>query len=95
MNIIKHGAVASMADVKTFKCGQCGCEFTADYDEYYLNKGSCFTSSSSLSYTYSTKVTDVYACSCPECHKIVTKEEERTIETPCITATYGTGTSNG
>ena len=93
MNVIKHGEQAP-AELMTenFKCDQCGCEFSSDYDEYYVEKGSCFTTSSSLVYIYTATVTDTYVCSCPECHKIVTKTKQRTIENPCITLT-GSDTS--
>jgi hypothetical protein len=39
MNIIKHGEQAQ-AELMTenFKCDQCGCEFSADNDEYYVEK---------------------------------------------------------
>jgi hypothetical protein len=88
MNIIKHGEQAQ-AELMTenFKCDQCGCEFSADNDEYYVEKGSCFTTTSSLVYMYTATVTDTYVCSCPECHKIVTKTKERTIANPCCTVT--------
>ena len=88
MNITKHGA-ESKKELMTeeFECKRCGCKFTADDDEYYVEKGTCFTTSASLTYTYSAKVTDIYVCSCPECHKIVTKTKERINENPCITLT--------
>lgn len=88
MNITKHGA-ESKKELMTeeFECKRCGCKFTADDDEYYVEKGTCFTTSASLTYTYSAKVTDIYVCSCPECHKIVTKTKERINENPCITVT--------
>ena len=92
MNITKHGNnTKEELNTEQFKCEQCGCEFTADYDEYYVEKGSCFTTSSSLVYTYYTNVTDTYACSCPECHKIVTKTKTRLASNPSITLT---GTSS-
>ena len=86
MNIIKHGEQASdNLMTEEFECGQCGCKFTADYDEYYVEKGTSFTTSSSLNYVYFHTVTDKYACSCPECHKIVLKTKQRTISNPTIT----------
>lgn len=93
MNITKHGVLSrDELNTETFKCKECGCEFTADYDEYYVEKGSCFTTSSSLVYTYTATATDTYVCSCPECHKIVTKTKQRTVENPAITLT-GTATT--
>ena len=88
MNITKHGA-ESKEELMTeeFECKRCGCKFTADDDEFYVEKGTCFTTSVSLTYMYSAKVTDIYVCSCPECHKIVTKTKERINENPCITLT--------
>ena len=66
MNIIKHGNSAKdVLNTEEFRCEQCGCEFSADYDEYYVEKGSCFTTSSSMSYVYSAVVTDIYICCCP------------------------------
>lgn len=94
MNIIKHGN-CSKEELKPeeFRCEQCGCEFSADYDEYHIHKGSQFLSPSTNTYVYSCKVTDNYVCSCPECHKIVVKEKERTVETPCITTYAGINTA--
>ena len=88
MNITKHGSCTEVElNTEEFKCEQCGCEFTADYDEYYVEKGSCFTTSSSLWYVYRTNVVDTYVCSCPECNKIVVKTKQRTVENPAITLT--------
>ena len=88
MNIIKHGEQASdNLMTEEFECGQCGCKFTADYDEYYVENGSSFTTSSSLTYTYLTTIIDKYVCSCPECHKIVVKTKQRLNENPTITLT--------
>lgn len=78
MVITKHGENAKEnLMTEKFKCEQCGCEFSADYDEYYVSRGSSITSSSSLTYVYTTTVTDTYVCSCPECHKIVIKTEDQ------------------
>lgn len=78
MKITKDGVLKKI-DLKQedFKCKECGCEFTADYDEYYVEKGSCFTTASSLSYVYNANVTDKYATCCPQCHKIVVKTKDR------------------
>lgn len=93
MNIIKHGNSAKdVLNTEEFRCEQCGCEFSADYDEYYVEKGSCLTTSSSMSYVYSAVVTDIYICCCPECRKVVTKTKNRTVENPTITC--GTQTSD-
>ena len=86
MNIIKHGEEAKEnLMTEEFECGQCGCKFTADYDEYYVEKGSSFTTSGSTYYTYNATVTDTYVCSCPECHKIVVKTKQRLYHAPNIT----------
>ena len=86
MNIIQHGNESpEELNTEEFECGQCGCRFTADYDEYYVEKGSCFTTSSSLTYTYVATITDTYVCSCPECHRIVVKTKQRVNEHPTIT----------
>ena len=74
-----------------FKCKECGCEFTADYDEYYADKGSSCTTLSAITYAYHSTVTDTYVCSCPKCHKIVIKTKQRIEERPTITLT---GTSS-
>lgn len=92
MNIIKHGENTPLeSKTEEFKCEQCGCQFTADYDEYYVSKTdeSLLTGLgiSSTYYTYATSATDVYICSCPECHKIVTKTKQRTVANPNITLT--------
>ena len=88
MNVLKHGVNAETELKKEiFTCEQCGCEFAADYDEYYVNKGSSISGISTTVYTYSSKIIDVYICSCPECHKILTKNKERIIETPIVTYT--------
>ena len=96
MKITKHGDIVAEKELgkESFTCANCGCEFTADYDEYYIEKGTCITTSSSLSYTYSTNVTDKYICSCPECHKIVTKSKSRIAESPVITLTSNSTGSN-
>ena len=94
MNVTKHGKIEmKLIDAEDFKCGNCGCEFYADEGEYYVEKGTCFTTSSTLTYTYCTNVTDTYVCSCPECHKIVTKTKQRTISNPTITLS-GTSVSS-
>ena len=91
MKINKNGVLAKdELQQEDFKCKQCGCEYTADYDEYYVEKGSCSTMASSLSYVYKTNVTDKYITCCPQCHKIVVKTKERLVENPAITLTSST-----
>ena len=89
MNIKKHGCnQKEEQQTEEFKCEQCGCEFSAGYDEYYVERGSTWSGNYSvLSYTYSSYVTDKYICSCPECNKIVIKEKQRMVETPSISVT--------
>ena len=92
MNIMKHGVLHD-ADVKfeEFTCESCGCEFTADSEEYYIDKGSPFEEGITLnSWQYTAVVHDVFVCSCPECQKIVIKMKDRTVTNPCITV----GSSN-
>ena len=98
MRIKKHGRCYQKEEpIKTerFECKECGCEFTAKDDEYYVDCGSnsYWNGISSITYSYSTTITDWLVCSCPECHKIVKKS--RTRETN-ITApyTYTAVTSN-
>ena len=89
MNISKHGnSTKEELNTENFKCEQCGCEFSANYDEYYVEKGSSIKCPSSLTYVYTVQVTDTYVCSCPECHKIVTKGKQRINENPCISLSY-------
>ena len=81
MRIINHGKVKKAPEAEEFKCGFCGCEFQTDDDlEYYVDRGSCIGSITSDSYTYTPVVEDVYAASCPECHKIVIKRKERRVD---------------
>lgn len=89
MNIKKHGCnPKEEQQTEEFKCEQCGCEFAAGYDEYYVERGSAWSGNySGFSYTYSSYVTDKYICSCPECNKIVIKEKQRVVETPSISVT--------
>lgn len=90
MKIIKDGVLKKI-DLKQedFKCEQCGCEFTADYDEYYVDKGTCFTTTS-ITYAYKASVTDIYVTCCPQCNKIVTKTKDRIVDNPTITLTSST-----
>ena len=88
MDILKHGESAKEnLNQEVFKCEQCGCEFAADYDEYYhyTEKDVACDGVSNLVYTYKTVVNEIYICSCPECRKIVTKTKTRWIESPTIT----------
>ena len=98
MNIEKHGVVPkNELNTEHFKCENCGCEFYANFDEYYIKKGSDFPRNnydiSSSVYVYKVTVTDNYICSCPECHKIVIKTKSRLKENPAITLT-GTSSSS-
>ena len=122
MHIKKHGKKYKESEnhKETFKCDKCGCEFTAELDEYYVDSNSGFVcpdnptitltsnyydsvtpthtdntkisgtdNSSWYKYTWSSQ--DTYVCSCPECHKIVTKRVLKT--NPVITATYANVTN--
>lgn len=87
MKITKHGTVHDKKDSKkeTFKCGNCGCEFSAKEDEYYVDLGaggdnSSFTNITITASMFHTVVKDYLVCSCPECHKIVKKIRERNCE---------------
>ena len=83
MKIKKHGKKYDKITVKTedFTCSSCGCEFSAKEDEYYTVTG--LSAISVSAYTYTCNGTLV--CSCPECHKIVTKT--KTQYNPCISVT--------
>ena len=70
------------AGEEEFIC-KCGCKFIAEKDEYYVERESEFSG-----ITYKTQVTDVYVCSCPQCHKIVTKEKTRKTNNFNISSTY-------
>lgn len=90
MKITKHGKQYKEASSATeeFKCSKCGCEFKAKDDEYYTDEEiSSFSTSTScvISSTYTSTVTDRLVCSCPECHKIVTKNKDRTVSKPYVT----------
>lgn len=88
MKITKHGKSKEAWGLEEFKCGNCGCEFAVDTDEYYVDQGSYSDMySANMTYIYQYALTDTYVCSCPECHKIVTKSKSRTIEIPTITLT--------
>lgn len=88
MKITKHGKNKEAWGLEEFKCGNCGCEFAVDTDEYYVDQGTYnYTYSPSITCLYQNYLTDTYVCSCPECHKIVTKGKSRTIEIPTITLT--------
>lgn len=89
MDIIQYGSKEEkkQKNVEEFTCDNCGCKFKADEDEFYVEKGSCFTTSASTTYVYTANVTDKYICSCPQCHKIIIKTKQRLVESPCITLT--------
>lgn len=93
MKITKHGESKEKWGLEEFKCGNCGCEFTVDTDEYYVDQGSYgYTHLTSSTYLCQNYLTDTYVCSCPECHKIVTKSKSKSIEIPNITLTNQVGT---
>ena len=80
MKIKKHGdKIEKKSKPVSFKCDNCGCEFSAKEDEYYRDfggaekSGSIWSGSISVSYT----IKDYLVCSCPECYKIVKVEDER------------------
>ena len=93
MIITKHGKTAEHESVE-FICSKCGCVFSATFDEYYIDKGSAFSSLTTTNYVYRSTVTDYLVCSCPECHKIVVNKEERTIENPTISLSGSTSARN-
>ena len=96
MKILEHGTHVEKEDgVEKFACSECGCIFKAEQGEYYVDYGTNgyhFSSVTVSSCTIPMTVTDTYACSCPECHKIVTKEKKR--ETNTYTWTVSNGASN-
>lgn len=81
MKITKHGVHAGKGpETEEFECGKCGCRFTADSDEYYVDKDSHVSMPATLTYVFTASVIDTYVCSCPECQKIVVKTKERPVE---------------
>lgn len=58
MRIIKEGKESN--EIK-FVCGNCGCEFTCEEDEYWTDTNTCRTSYPPSYSVYS---------SCPKCHKV-------------------------
>lgn len=87
MKITKHGKIYSKKEDKKeqFVCGNCGCEFDAKEDEYYVDLGggdysSSVTNITLTANTFHTVIKDYLVCSCPECHKIVKKTRERNFE---------------
>ena len=84
MKITKHGSTYKKEDNKKekFECGNCGCKFDCDDDEFYTDYGGG----------------SYLVCSCPECHKICKKTRERqsswsTANTVPYTYTNVTGTA--
>ena len=69
MKIIKHAKKEAPKKCRTFKCGQCGCEFQAEEGEYW-EKPQCW---GTTSLTYSAQKT--FMSCCPECHKVVEDSE--------------------
>lgn len=81
MKIRKHGTeydkTLKKDNSEKFECSNCGCEFTAKQDEYYVDYGGMDSNVSGTYYTYCTIYKrDYLICSCPECHKIVKKIRE-------------------
>ena len=88
MKITKHGKKynGKTETVEKFECKNCNCEFEVKDGEYYVDKEvESFSCASTNVITCSTTVTDRLACSCPECHKIVTKDRKREKSYPSIT----------
>ena len=85
MKIKKHGDCYNkdgQNKKEKFTCKNCGCEFTADNDEIYVDYGGANCDSltdviSVSTYTWCTITKDYYVCSCPECHKICKNIHER------------------
>lgn len=63
MRIIKPGSYDNLADLKTFSCNRCGCEFEANCNEYELP--SCLESMYGV----------VAKCRCPYCGNEVSSYE--------------------
>lgn len=100
MKIRKHGSeydkTLKKDNSEKFDCDNCGCEFTAKQDEYYVDCGGAdygTYTNINLNYTISSVIRDYYVCSCPECHKIVKKVHERKSSYTYATAT-ATSTSS-
>lgn len=78
MKILEHGTYTKKEDsTEKFTCPECECVFKAKQSEYYVDHGTYGTTYNSVSLTYPVTFTDTYACSCPECHKMVTKTKKR------------------
>lgn len=72
MNIAKSGeAVYNKPIAEVFECPHCGCVFYADRDEYYVE----FAYDALATTTVVPSAGATYICSCPECHRIVTKQK--------------------
>ena len=100
MKIKKHGKTYEKEPkdkTEEFTCENCGCEFTAKEDEYYVDLGGADQPSITCTNTVSTSwmlnymVNDYLVCSCPECHKIVKKKRKREQKVDCPTVTYDNG----
>ena len=74
MKITKHGKTG---ETKKFVCGNCGCEFEAEKDEYWTDRNNYLCS---VPPQYTT-----YTC-CPECKKVVSSSRT-TVEGYKITLT--------
>ena len=78
MRIIKGGKSRENTQ-KFFTCENCGCEFAAEPDEYYV-----VSTETTLALSVENAIT--ITC-CPECHKIV-KKNEYTLRSDSITSSY-------
>ena len=86
MNIKRHGKTLKSKEELQFECKNCGCEFTAEEDEYYTDYNAGEETDPSYLVLKSTMI-DYIVCSCPECHKIVKIIKERNIVNYCNTKT--------
>ena len=82
MDIKKHGGLDTPKNIEEFVCENCGCEFTAHDEEYYVDR--CVDSNALNIAGYQATVKDIYVCSCPECHIIVKKEKSRVLQNPTL-----------
>lgn len=60
MKIIKHG---NKLVLRRFLCRKCGCEFEADYDEYFK---------------IWEEMIPIFECDCPECRAVAREKEDVT-----------------
>lgn len=78
MNVTKHGKDKEEKVIaESFICENCGCEFTAKENEFYVEHRPYSINGLSATYFTCGYATDKYICSCPECHKIIVKEKQK------------------